>query len=443
MNNNFCDTVITIPQSVDTCWFNALLMMIFYSQYSRKLLLHYNNFLDKHDELSIIFKAMLYKSYIKNYQVYEYLIEKSPHYILDLLKFENKTIDGEIIKNDYGYQLFLYIHTFLKYLNLEYLILTTFGSKKFYIDIFELVKIRLNDNILLFNFDNLITDNNIRKKFIEKIKNKIKNEIPKYIIINLKINNYIFNDFLNSYEYKIQDFLFDNNMIKNLNRLPNEIEYKGYTYILDSMQLSNYNSSIINMGHTICGITCKKKRFIYNGWMINTKDPAMLNSNKDYITNFYPCQLMPFNWNVHKNIHFCLNTLECKLDTFLENTSDGKNRQSNKLCFSFYNKNTNVIVYVLKDENFISLDHNVSSPYINEIKKEVKECPKDKIYNPKTKKCVLKSSKIGKSLLLKINKKEIKKEIKECPKDKIYNPETKRCVLKSGKIGKLLLSNIN
>ena len=62
MNKSFCDTVITIPQTAGTCWFNALLMMIFYSQNSRKLLLQYNNFSDKNDELSIIFKSMLYKN---------------------------------------------------------------------------------------------------------------------------------------------------------------------------------------------------------------------------------------------------------------------------------------------------------------------------------------------------------------------------------------------
>ena len=38
-NTKFCNKVITIPQYEPTCWFNAILMAILYSQNSRKLLL--------------------------------------------------------------------------------------------------------------------------------------------------------------------------------------------------------------------------------------------------------------------------------------------------------------------------------------------------------------------------------------------------------------------
>jgi len=452
MNNNFCDTVITIPQTANTCWFNALLMMIFYSQNSRKLLISNNNFSDKNDELSIIFRAMLYKSYIRNSQIHKYLIQKSPQYILKLLKFEKKIMNGNIIKNfNYGFTIYYYINTFLKHLNLEYLSLSSFNlnDNKFYVDINELFQFKYNKKqtySIIVDYNNLL-DINIKKEFLKKINEKIKNEIPKYIIINL-------NDSKNSFKtlkkniHLIQDFIFDNNMIKNLNQLPNEIEYKGYSYILDSVGLDNYNN-LNGPKHTICGITCKNKRYIYNGWMKKTIDPLIPTNVK--LNNSYPCELMSFNWNIHETNNFCLNISKCKLDKVLNPKKD--------LCFSF-DKDCRTILYVLKDKNFISLDYNVSSPYINEInkkskkeiKKEIKECPENKILNPLTKRCVLKSSKIGKALLLKMNenhndnhkdeKKEIKKEIKECPKDKIYNPETKRCVLKSGKIGKLLLSKL-
>ena len=66
-----------------------------------------------------------------------------------------------------------------------------------------------------------------------------------------------------------------------------------------------------------------------------------------------------------------------------------------------------------------------------------KKCPEDKILNPKTKRCVLKTSKIGKELL-KIIKGSPKKET---PENKILNPKTKRYVLKTSKIGKELIKN--
>ena len=112
MNKSFCDTVITIPQTAGTCWFNALLMMIFYSQNSRKLLLQYNNFSDKNDELSIIFKSMLYKNYIKNPKIFKYLKYKSPQHILSLLNYYKKTTDGKLIVNDYSNNVHFYIHKF-------------------------------------------------------------------------------------------------------------------------------------------------------------------------------------------------------------------------------------------------------------------------------------------------------------------------------------------
>jgi hypothetical protein len=83
-------------------------------------------------------------------------------------------------------------------------------------------------------------------------------------------------------------------------------------------------------------------------------------------------------------------------------------------------------------------------------------CDKDKIRNPETGRCVLKTGAIGKKILEKLkkehkkgkkesNKKESnnkepkKKEEKPCDKDKIRNPETGRCVLKTGAIGKKIL----
>lgn len=83
-------------------------------------------------------------------------------------------------------------------------------------------------------------------------------------------------------------------------------------------------------------------------------------------------------------------------------------------------------------------------------KMSLDSCPPEKIRNPKTKRCVLKTGKIGKSI---INKKRssqsykststISPIIKDCPPEKILNPMTKRCVLKTGKIGKSLIDEDN
>ena len=76
-------------------------------------------------------------------------------------------------------------------------------------------------------------------------------------------------------------------------------------------------------------------------------------------------------------------------------------------------------------------------------------CPRDKICNPSTGRCVLKSGKIGNKLNGKASPRRASPRASpkrssnkcsgvNCPRDKICNPSTGRCVLKSGKIGKEL-----
>ena len=86
-------------------------------------------------------------------------------------------------------------------------------------------------------------------------------------------------------------------------------------------------------------------------------------------------------------------------------------------------------------------------------KKTEKDCPKGTIYNPSSNRCVSKTGKIGKKLLLqkktgplkqlsektKHGEKKQKKTEKACPEGTIYNPASTRCVSKTGKIGKKLL----
>ena len=87
-----------------------------------------------------------------------------------------------------------------------------------------------------------------------------------------------------------------------------------------------------------------------------------------------------------------------------------------------------------------------SSP--REKKDSDDKCPADKVYNKRTKKCVLRNGKIGKAILEAESKKNASKKNTAksgkstlCPDDKIYNPDSERCVLRTGKIGKAILSS--
>jgi len=121
-----------------------------------------------------------------------------------------------------------------------------------------------------------------------------------------------------------------------------KITYHGSEYKLDSVILSNYNIRK-NHGHAIAGITCKSKKYIYNGWTRTSMDPVMANTR---ITRNIPCELMPYNWNIQKDNDFCLNTKKCIPD-IIEFFND------DKLCFNFDTGNR-ILIYIRKDATVVT-----------------------------------------------------------------------------------------
>ena len=84
-----CSNVITIPQYRGTCWFNSILMSIFYSQHSRKLL--YHHFEGKKDKFSRIMNNIIKHVYIKKEKTIEYFKFMKPENILKYIINADKT----------------------------------------------------------------------------------------------------------------------------------------------------------------------------------------------------------------------------------------------------------------------------------------------------------------------------------------------------------------
>jgi hypothetical protein len=206
-----------------------------------------------------------------------------------------------------------------------------------------------------------------------------------------------------------------------------EIIYNNVKYVADSVVLANFNPGQCKKKHQIAGVTCNKKRYMYNGWMSQTNDPGKNRSNE--LHQKIPCSLMAHDWLDHTKGDFCINNKMC--DLFYH--SDQKLKR-NEMCFS-YTQGPRVYTYIRKD--LLESARVFEKTKVDKIKVE---CPSDKILNPKTGRCVNKTGKIGKDLL-KTNVEKPKIILKnECPSDKILNPKTGRCVNKTGKIGKDLLN---
>lgn len=374
-NTNFCNSVVTIPQFIGTCWFNAILMSILYSQNSRKLLLYNNNFKKQNTPIFKIFHDILYKNYISPEKAKEYFQIIRPEIILEHLIPDKNKLDI-MFKKGWGHN--LYISKFIKYIGKKY-ILFDYYNKNFYCGITDNIEeYFLNNTIIKFIHVSAILP------FINKIKSikNIKSANPDYLIVNIWDNlaNHKDKFFIDNYIKQSIDYLNDRHTLQKMNinntlhTFSDIITFNGDIYILDSCLLANYNKDADIGSHAIVGITCKNERYVYNGWTRATIDPAK--NELLFKQGSLPCELIKYNWDIHLDKGFCLNPVLCKLEIFDKSPK-------NNLCFSF-NKGKRTLVYVKLNSKYKSLDENIKSS------SNIKKCPSGKILKLiKVEKCVL------------------------------------------------------
>jgi hypothetical protein len=156
---------------------------------------------------------------------------------------------------------------------------------------------------------------------------------PKIIIVIVRNAKNLSKIFKRLYPYTI---IGDSIIKDNITSMNEIIFYRGSEYHLDSVILDNFNE-LEEGGHSIAGITCKKNKYIYNGWTRTSMDPMIA---KQEITRNIPCELMPSDWNIKEDIDFCLNTTKCIPDVLKIVKKD--------VCFNF-SKGQRVLIYVRKD----------------------------------------------------------------------------------------------
>ena len=352
---NICNDVITIPQTKGTCWFNAILMSILYSQHSRNLLLTNNNLDKKKDKISKILNQLLKKNYIKHEMYEDYFKYMRPEIILKYLDiFATVEKYKQVIAN--GYRSILVVHKFIKKLNKTSINLDLYEGKLYgHLNLIAENMSSFKDTTIMFDEIRLLSINT-------KITKSDFSTNPDYIIVNpnrkFDINTrYTYQELL-FYLYKrwnkehlLEKFKLDTYDIKTkgITTLENEIIYNGDKYILDSCILSNFNTNPIG-GHSITGITCNNNRFVYNGWIREVK-----NKEKQLSLKQLPCELMKLDWDIHNPIPFCLNPIMCKLDPADLDKKDD-------VCFSFDRGPRHLIYVKVKNLNqTIDMYQNFSS----------------------------------------------------------------------------------
>ena len=299
--DNKCKNVISLKQYGPTCWFNSILMAILYSDGSRKLLLEKSK---KWDKNILIYKTLDYilkNKYLRTdnkYNDYLYFDTIRPEYILkELYKYNKNKFQFNPEKyNIYGYKSALYIRKIYKLLGVKVLLLDKIEDRIYY---------SKYNNVKLISIKKTGIVYEIKHKSLGNIIKKFNN--PDIIIINLlsKYHKYpayynLENENFNT-ALEIELNTSNNKVYEEIKNLKDNILFNNEKYIQDSVLLTNWN--INKGGHSISGITCNSNKYVYNGWTRSTIDPNIETNNIKI-----PCELMKYNWDLHKNNDFCLNS---------------------------------------------------------------------------------------------------------------------------------------
>ena len=393
---SICSRILTPKQVGPICWFMATFVAMFYSQRSRKLLLEASKswnvkkgrlpiFWNNRKKLFTLLKHVLDDKYLKtenregkDYKNYKRFSDNTFGKILTLLnRIDKKSFPYIPNYITGGFELEYYIGKLYKLLNIDYI----------------LYDYNPGDDVLFYSYLN----ENLNKASYRIVKKNIVVDVDgdrnfTYVeedIIQPPILMVIVRDEEDTGNTTFNSLLFPNNIINeeatknSLKSMKEQIFFKGVEYNLDAVLLANWN---IGIGHAIAGITCKKKKYIYNGWTRTSMDPSMINQ---LITRKIPCELMKYDWNIKNDGDFCLNTAKCIPDVLQHPLKD------NDICFNF-SKGARLLIYVRKDANYNTSADSYSIPR-SPIKKTTnskspktpKECPEGKVLNPKTGRFIL------------------------------------------------------
>ena len=411
-----CEKKMTIPQFSGTCWFNALLMALFFSdglsgqKKTAISALESKKISKSKMELLKILKQILNVSQNNSAKTIEAFYETMrPEKILETMHLHNKKLFYFDPNKSSGFKGESYISQFITLLNMQkkVLFLTEYKNEYYY------------SYMNTFDYRGILVKSKGKKTYEIDIKTSM-TKMRQHHKDNFNIKN-IEIVIISNYETINEEN--KGKFVKiSLNTINDKISIADKHFKHDALLLGNHNSNSCQRSHQIAGVTCQGKRFLYNGWLVPDSYIGWV-VNKftgSYLKKPYPCNLVPFDWNKETK-NFCIDSKNCKFT---------KDLKVDSMCYNIVSKMATKI-YTLEAGQPTIVQDNTSN-----------DCPKTKILNPKTNRCVSKTGAIGKSLLSSgtdIKKTDAKQLAVKCPVDKILNPKTNRCVSKTGAIGKKIM----
>lgn len=329
-----CSKVITIPQTEGTCWWNALLMAMLYSQHANKMWKHIskswkvgkssNPRLERvygiFHEIVMKYQKMKNTTPMELQRAYAYFNDITPQHILEMLHVMDAS----------RFPLNPVIHT-------------GFNAQYYMMDLFKLLKARCFVLDVKESADGTL-------EFLASKLNKINYHVDskKYVhpYLGWISRNDLINYVTNSKDLDVIALVYGIKDDSNQDVIDLKVKKRAAALVPDSVYLNgtefNVDGSILGdfrhdvCGHEIAGIRCNNKPYVYNGWLSKTRDTAL--GNELVIgRGAYPCELMPYDW-IHDTDDFCISESRCGLDKEKAKAKVG-------LCFNF-SKSYRVIFYI-------------------------------------------------------------------------------------------------
>ena len=315
-----CKDTVIIPQFSGTCWANALLMCVFYSEAMRDVVIAYrkkwgttmpDNQYTK--DLVKIFDDMvrLYKR--PGGDDKDFYEVNSPEKILYFLRRANPSIfeydavrqnsKGKyVIREGWrtGYFPRMYTRKLLFFLGIPSVTLDA---------------VKMTDGGLRLSLGNTHSRTQVTKgknnRGVYSYRAKSREEVlkivrssPPVLVVDIGYSD----DWKEKTGKSKPDYYYFGGRHQTI---PQEIKFGSHRYILDTVTLSNTNngnkvrtnSGIKTVGgHAISGVTCNGRRYIYSGWITKTKNAAKVNdaNSANGRDGNSPCPLMPFDWAVDR-----------------------------------------------------------------------------------------------------------------------------------------------
>jgi len=383
-----CSNVMTIPQFGGTCWFNAILMAVLYSQNSRKILLNICDTWDTKNKFLMICREILLKYYKYSREAVVFFNKFKPEVILFhmLNNFKDERIKRKIKKaiREKGYDEIggntHYITNVYKNLGVKCLDITYLkDSNKYLINLYKFFKYLM----IAENGDFYIDDETIkslkRSKEIEEIKEILYGDGPDVLIFH---SSDVYNSIIEScykdvkkcnvrlgHVYNASNKEYG--ILENIDGLKEHrdiITFNERKYKLESCLLSSYNTndSSSSIRHAAVGLQCNNFKYVYNGW--DTKE-TYLEKEKFIDEDIYiACNLIPYPWDLNYDDEICFTQKSCDL------VKDKKD----DCIFNFYRSKNKTLVYIRVNdeqpiENKDSEKDDMSSSRSSDSKEKVYE----------------------------------------------------------------------